>query len=478
MKTRLLGAALALLCITAQAGDGAVPDALEPLHVDGPRIVDSSGREVIMRGVCAGMRSKMPPFYPFDPEPDFETALDTYADAIDSLGSNVVRLLVIYEAAEPVRGQYNERYLKIFDRMVRAFGERGIRVIIDAHQDVYSRKFCGDGFPEWAVDPRFRHMEEDTDCLLWEAHYFSDPVASSFDRFWSNTDGIQDSYVAFFGMLAERYQDEPAVVGFEPMNEPFPGWWGLTHYWKWYEKQLFPMYERVARAVHAVDRRYLILADICSLENTGSWSTKRVKPDIHNLVFAPHYYDLGYLGLSFSPGGDVETMRKGLTKHFAWAEAWNSPVFVSEYGVSMLRDDAGQYLTRLYSIFDDLHLHGTIWEASMSEQLWNRRRKLFLNPDGSVMEPAWNIDRPYPRAVSGVLDEFSFDAESGTFRLSWDESADVDAASLVYLPKRIYGEGYVVSMTPETDHSFDRAESNLVIKSGAGGKRELSVGPR
>ncbi len=124
------------------------------LSTSGSRFVDAYGREVILRGANAGMRSKMPPFLPFDPEPDFETALEAYVDAFEEMGFNVVRLLIIWEAAEPERGRYDEEYLSRYDRMVEEFTSRGVRVIVDGHQDIVSRRFCGDGFPDWALARR------------------------------------------------------------------------------------------------------------------------------------------------------------------------------------------------------------------------------------------------------------------------------------------------------------------------------------
>jgi endoglycosylceramidase len=243
---------LFLLLMFSGAG-AAEPAPREGITAQGRRLEDGSGRQVILRGVNAGGRSKLPPFYPFDPAPDFETALARYADGIAALGFNVVRLLVIYEAAEPERGRYDEEYLARYDRMVQAFSRRGIRIIVDAHQDIFSRRLCGDGFPDWTLREQDRERKQDADCKLWSLHYFTGSVEKSFDRFWSDTDRVQESYAEFFGMLARRYAAEPAVIGFEPINEPFPGRWGMLHYSKWYEKQLYPLYEKVAAAVKAAD---------------------------------------------------------------------------------------------------------------------------------------------------------------------------------------------------------------------------------
>jgi endoglycosylceramidase len=449
------------------------------LRVDGDRLIDGAGREVILRGFCAGQRTKLPPFYPFDPVPDFDTALEKFADTTRSLGFNVIRLLIIWEAVEPERGIYDENYLANYEKIVNAFARRGVRVIVDSHQDVASRKFCGDGLPGWALAERYRDKPERINCRLWEINYLTPKVLTSLDRLWADKDGIQERYVAMFEMLAKRFKDQPAVIGFEPINEPPPGYWGIIHYYSWYQKQLFPFYERVARAVHSVDNRYLIFADICSIENqTGIWNLKLKKPDVANLVFAPHYYDMGTFGVSWSPGGDQDTMRKGLTRHKQLALNWGVPILFTEYGVSMLRDDAAQYINRFYEVLDELHLSGTVWEASMSPTLWNRRQKNFLDPeDGSIRPPAFALDRPYPRAVAGEIKGFLFDADTRTFKLSWQESLAISSPTIIYAPSHVYPDGPRVALDAG-EYKYDKAGQILLISPlGKSLSRDIVISP-
>jgi endoglycosylceramidase len=33
--------------------------------------------------------------------------------------------------------------------IVREAAQYNVTVLVDAHQDLYSKKFCGEGFPEW-----------------------------------------------------------------------------------------------------------------------------------------------------------------------------------------------------------------------------------------------------------------------------------------------------------------------------------------
>jgi endoglycosylceramidase len=453
---------------------------MSSLSVADERFVDDGGRQVVLRGANAGGRSKLPPFYPFELEPDFNAALSRYVDVLKSLGSNVVRLLIIHEAAEPVRGQYDEGYLTHYDRMVTAFTQRGMRVIIDSHQDVFSRRFCGDGFPDWMLPERYRNRPHRSDCKIWELRYWTRATMQSFGRFWSNEDGIRDRYIELFRMLADRYCDQPAVIGFEPMNEPFPGWPGIVRYATWHRDQLYPFYEGVGRAVQSVDERYLLFSDISPLENMGIWNASRKRPEVSNLVLAPHYYDLGYLRvLWFHPGGGPETMRKGLKKHLELARAWNVPTFVGEFGVSMHREDADEYLTRLYTVFDELHLSGTIWEASMSPLLWNLRNKGILEADGSPKPPTLAVDRPYPRAVAGVIETFTFHPGNRQFDLVWSESPEIGSPTEVYLPPRLYPGEPRIDPEPASAFRLD-PDSGLLEVDPLGRKvrRRLTVTPR
>jgi len=56
---------------------------------------------------------------------------------------NVIRLYVAWEGIEPERGQFNETYIEQLRGIVRLAAEYNISVLLDAHQDLLSRRFCG-----------------------------------------------------------------------------------------------------------------------------------------------------------------------------------------------------------------------------------------------------------------------------------------------------------------------------------------------
>ena len=75
----------------------------------------------------------------------------------------------MWAGLEPERGVYNRTYMETVRKIVRMAEARGIYVLLDMHQDVLNEKFCGEGFPDWAVG---RQGEE----LLWQVPY-ADPRA-------------------------------------------------------------------------------------------------------------------------------------------------------------------------------------------------------------------------------------------------------------------------------------------------------------
>ena len=46
---------------------------------------------------------------------------------------------------------------------------------------------------------------------------------SLFEKLYSNqTGGLQDKFLAFWKVVASRFANNPYVLGYDPINEPFP----------------------------------------------------------------------------------------------------------------------------------------------------------------------------------------------------------------------------------------------------------------
>ena len=115
-------------------------------------ILDNNGRYSIFHGVNVVV--KLPPYLPnldqFDPYMSLNTQYDL--ETMKRLGFNMVRLGVMWEAVEKQPNIYDYDYLDKIEKIINKLGENGIYTMIDAHEDVFARNFCGEGVPYFYVN--------------------------------------------------------------------------------------------------------------------------------------------------------------------------------------------------------------------------------------------------------------------------------------------------------------------------------------
>lgn len=163
--------------------------------------------------------------------------VDTLAD----LGMNLIRLDVSWAGAEPERGSYNQSYFKQIHRIVDMCEKRGIHVLLEWHQDLFSERYCGNGAPLWASRPftsktKFGYpfpghlpfsIDGDTflpnpdDCNRFSNFalgYFNYHLSQAFDDLYINYNGVRDSFVAFWKKIAMEFKDKKNVIGYELIN--------------------------------------------------------------------------------------------------------------------------------------------------------------------------------------------------------------------------------------------------------------------
>lgn len=67
-------------------------------------------------------------------------------------GVKMVRLGVMWEAVEKQPGIYDMEYLDEIEDIVNKLAKYGIYTMLDAHQDLFSRDFCGEGMPTFYTE--------------------------------------------------------------------------------------------------------------------------------------------------------------------------------------------------------------------------------------------------------------------------------------------------------------------------------------
>jgi hypothetical protein len=121
------------------------PAPVTHLHTDRTYLRDDLGRYVFFHGVNASGTTKLP----FEDEGDTFTYIGrpfplssarSELSRLRDMGFNSMRLLLTWEAVEPdAPGQYDESYLSYIRQVVQLAGEYGIYVLMDMHQDMFSR---------------------------------------------------------------------------------------------------------------------------------------------------------------------------------------------------------------------------------------------------------------------------------------------------------------------------------------------------
>ncbi len=249
-------AVAALLASWCPAVAGASP-AL-PLSHYGRWITDARGRVVIVHGT--NMVYKLAPYYP--------SAIgfsDDDAAFLARIGFNAVRVGVIWKAVEPEPGVYDDAYLGHIAATVRTLARHGILSLLDFHQDMYNETFQGEGFPDWSVqDDGLPHQPQ----RGFSQNYFvMAALWRAYDHLWENSPGpggvgLADRYAQAWRHVALRFRSNPTVLGYELMNEPFPGstWQSCAALsgCPAFDATLTDFTKRVAASIRTVDRRTLI----------------------------------------------------------------------------------------------------------------------------------------------------------------------------------------------------------------------------
>jgi len=180
--------------------------------------VDGQGRVVILRGLNTGNVGK-------DGVRVFDPGLLELEAQNAAWGFTCLRIVFTWEGLEPEPGTYSAGYLKQIEEMVRACREAGVWAILDMHQDLFSRRYGGDGAPAWACQDRGLPM---VPAPYWGLNYLAQPVMACFDAFWADAPGpdgvgIQTHYLRAWQHVARRFRDDPTVAGYDLINEPWPG---------------------------------------------------------------------------------------------------------------------------------------------------------------------------------------------------------------------------------------------------------------
>ncbi|MGA7362242.1 MAG: cellulase family glycosylhydrolase [Candidatus Dormiibacterota bacterium] len=183
------------------------------LHSNGTVILDSQGRQVLLRGMNVTGLEEAKDMRP-GPVPTSQDFAEMAADGFD-----VVRLPINWSRLEPKPGRMSRSYLDLIRSVVNDAAAYGIYTILDLHNIDWSIYYAGDGAPSWAVAgglPRSFPLGPP-----WNRH-LAPGVLASYGIFWADLGGWQQDVTQVWSFVAQAFRNDSAVAGLDLWNEPHP----------------------------------------------------------------------------------------------------------------------------------------------------------------------------------------------------------------------------------------------------------------
>lgn len=457
----LAGMALVVLFGMTTAASGELPKLRAvPDPSDGGRIVDSKGREVILRGVNVNslghywQGTAKPPVLPLERKDPARIA---------RMGWNLVRLIVSWSRVQPEPGTINYQYLKRVRTWVDRFEAQGVYTIIDFHQDAWGPTlaarpgepcvapaqpaFGWDGAPGWATFddglPRCFTSNREVNPAVRAAwrNFFADKAASGGT-------GIQTHYVRMLGSVARMFARDTAVAGIDIMNEP-------NAFGPIENQSMSDFYGRALKKIRQGEKKgkgftHLVLFEPSVLWSlTGSGAPAPFDFD-KGVVYSPHLYG-GSIGSTGPPSRGSFLNARDEATLFGGA-----PVLTGEWGGDPMRatGKGTGYFANHQDLQDEFGFGGALWTWKQS---CGDPHAATNDPEVAPPLPPWSVyrmdcsgasnrvlgtfgklvkdlRRGYVRRAAGALDSMSFDPATSTLTASGRGKA---GPMEIYLPGEI-----------------------------------------
>jgi endoglycosylceramidase len=436
------------------------------LFLDKGGFCDAQGRRVYFRGINVGSNAKMPPFIPFeDPK---------WWDLIASWGYNMVRLTIFWEAIEPDPGVYDQRYLDKVEKMVDEASKRDIYVLLDMHQDQYSRCLKGDGAPYWAlprnVDPQ--HNNGIVGRFWFAAYFISSDVRTSFSNFFKSDD-LKGHYYDAWREVAKRVNQSPYVLGYDIMNEPFGG--EIPNDKGQFENGfLKPFFCEAISAIREADPDAVGFVEPSIID---LYKSKLSDFESDRLVYAPHIYRSFAWRAFLSPNNKGMSFDSLVSLQKQKADDLKMPLFIGEFGIpwdtNPIWGRDGQ-VNEAMAAFEGQFISNAYWDFSAENgSSWNKEDYSLIDDNGRPRGLDVNV-RPYVRYLAGVPIYQYFNPESKNYSLIFNGYRS-NAPTIVYIPENLhYPKGFKACIS-DGSIKYNRSNGELWYKPSRTGKHFVNL---
>lgn len=194
-----------------------------------------------------------------------------------------------------------------------------------------------------------------------------DNIDDSYGYPWLfESEASQKKFYAIWQRIAERYRDEPVILGYELLNEPIPHYLGNKDELK---KALVAVYRECVEAIRKVDNNHIILLGGAEWNNSFEFFTDWTFDD--KLMFTCHRY-----------GG--EPTAKFIDQIIAFRDKTGLPMYMGEIG-----HNTDEWQRRFCEVLEQNNIGYTFWPF----------KKMGGQCFVSIPEPeGWNLVKKFAEA--------------------------------------------------------------------------------
>jgi Cellulase (glycosyl hydrolase family 5)/Fibronectin type III domain/Calcineurin-like phosphoesterase len=331
-------------------------------------------------------------------------------DSIHAKGFNAVRFVLYWDDFEPAAGQFDQTSLNTLDTAISRAKAAGLYVILD-------------------------------EIHLWGSGGFNDVPA--WARTGDSVTTVQTNGAGYLKMLAQRYRSEPAVAGYDLVNEFYRS--------PIDQNAVLRAYDSLISAVRTVDPDKIVLIEPSYGDSSMTGAAFSNLTNRSNVVYSLHDYYAGGAGAGYNSGGgqtgyytwdgttgypspNPSELEQHLQNHLTTVQAAGLPMWIGEFGIGTDAVNRDQWIKDAIALFNKSGLGRAWWEyhttgplsATNSDYTWKTYTDLLLDttavPTGTT--PAPPADTTAPAVPTGL----TATAGDSKVTLTWAANGESDLA--------------------------------------------------
>jgi endoglucanase len=304
------------------------------VHADGKFLVDAEGHKLILRGTNLG-NWLVPEGYMFRFEGGPQSAREIEAMVNELIGPT--------EAAK-FWHQYRELYItrKDIDFIARS-GFNTIRI-------PFHYKFFVSGDDEGFVllDRVLQWAKEDGLYVILDMHCApGGQTGANIDDSWGypwlyEDEASQQQAADIWKRIADHYQSNPTVIGYDLLNEPIPHYPRLQQY----NSKLESVYKKLVAAVRSVDRNHVVILGGAQWDSNFSVFGP---PFDKNVMYTFHKYWM-------------PPVQDAVNPYVAFRDKYNVPIWMGESG-----ENTDAWINQFRKLLEVNEISWTFWPYKKME---------------------------------------------------------------------------------------------------------------